>query len=246
MVALYLKTFQALSFARLSALFEDVFGLKISPGARARMPARSDKPFAAQKPAIIARRRRAEMLASDETGSRIEALNSYQWVFLSPDPVVHQARMSRAGQVVGDVMAGHRARAQGEGLDSRRPVRHNKIITPVVRRRSPERGVNGQTRLLSKVTGQNRALRGRFGNRRRLSSSTGSQCPKTRFSLRPIRLPKSPGKFRAFGRSQSIHTPSSSVEVFCATDVGMGDRGLVRGVVSRLAIQTILEYGMQG
>ncbi len=88
-LALYLKTFQALSFARLSALFEDVFGLKISPGARARMPARSDKPFAAQKPAIIARRRRAEMLASDETGIRIEALNSYQWVFFSPDAVVH-------------------------------------------------------------------------------------------------------------------------------------------------------------
>ena len=109
-LALYLKTFQALSFARLSALFEDVFGLKISPGARARMPARSDKPFAAQKPAIIAPRRRAEMLASDETGIRIEALNSYQWVFLSPDAVVHQARMSRAGQVVGDVMAGHRAK----------------------------------------------------------------------------------------------------------------------------------------
>ena len=107
-LALYLKTFQALSFARLSAMFEDVFGLKISQGALAKMLARSHKPFAAQKQAIIERLRRAEMVASDETGIRIEAINSYQWVFLSPDVVVHEARMSRAGQVVRDMMAGHR------------------------------------------------------------------------------------------------------------------------------------------
>jgi transposase len=99
-LALYLKTFQALSFARLSAMFEDVFGLKISQGALVKMLARSHKPFAAQKLAIIERLRRAEMVASDETGIRIEAINSYQWVFLSPDAVVHEARMSRAGQVV--------------------------------------------------------------------------------------------------------------------------------------------------
>ncbi len=107
-LALYLKTFQALSFARLSAMFEDVFGLKISQGALAKMLARSHKPFAKQKLAIIERLRRAEMVACDETGIRIEAVNSYQWVFLSPDAVVHEARMSRAAQVVRDVMGGHK------------------------------------------------------------------------------------------------------------------------------------------
>ena len=107
-LALYLKTFQALSFARLSAMFEDVFGLKISQGALVKMLARSHKPFAAQKLTIIERLRRAEMVASDETGIRIEAINSYQWVFLSPDAVVHEARMSRAGQVVRDMLAGHK------------------------------------------------------------------------------------------------------------------------------------------
>ena len=38
---------------------------------------------------------------------------------------------------------------------------------------------------------------------------------------------------------------SSSMEVLSATDVGMGDRRLVRGAGSRLAIQTIPENGMQ-
>ncbi len=81
--------------------------------------------------------------------------------------------------------------------------------TPCSRRRTPKWGVNGQTKLLFKVSRQTWALRGLFGNRRRLSSSTGSQCPKTQSSLRPIRLPKSDSKFRTFGRSQTIHTPSS-------------------------------------
>jgi transposase len=107
-LALYLKTFQALSFSRLSAMFGDVFGLKVSQGALVKMLARSHEPFAAQKQAIIERLRRAEMVASDETGIRIEAINGYQWVFLSPNAVVHEARMSRAGQVVRNMMAGHK------------------------------------------------------------------------------------------------------------------------------------------
>jgi len=107
-LALYLKTFQALSFARLSAMFGDVFGLKISQGALAKMLARSHKPFAEQKQTVIERLRSAEMVASDETGIRIEAVNGYQWVFLSQDAVVHEARMSRAAQVVRDMMAGHK------------------------------------------------------------------------------------------------------------------------------------------
>ena len=37
--------------------------------------------------------------------------------------------------------------------------------TPKVRRRSLDRGVNGQTKLLSKITGHARALWGLFGNR---------------------------------------------------------------------------------
>lgn len=83
--------------------------------------------------------------------------------------------------------------------------------TRCLRRRNPGWGVNGQTKLLYKVTGANRALRGLFGNRRRLSSFTGSQCPKQQSSLRPIRLPKFRSKFRAFCRSQIIHTPSFAV-----------------------------------
>jgi len=107
-LALYLKTFHSVSFARLAGLFGDVFGLKLSQGALANMLRRSHMPFHSGKKKIIKRLRRADMVASDETGIRIEGLNGYHWVFLSTTEVVHEAQLSRAAQVVRDVMGEHK------------------------------------------------------------------------------------------------------------------------------------------
>ncbi len=51
--------------------------------------------------------RAAKVVASDETGVRIEGTNSYHWVFHGKDAVVHQPDYSRAGRVVDEMMAGH-------------------------------------------------------------------------------------------------------------------------------------------
>ena len=107
-LALYLKTFQAISFARLEGMLSDLFGVKISQGALNNMLKRSHKPFAARKTAIIANLRNADVVASDETGIRIEGLNGYHWVFMSSTAIVHEAQLSRAAQVVRDVMGDHR------------------------------------------------------------------------------------------------------------------------------------------
>lgn len=107
-LALYLKTFHSVSFARLAAIFGDVFGLQLSQGALANMLRRSHVPFAHGKHRIIQRLRRASMVASDETGIRIEGLSGYHWVFLSGTEVVHEPQLSRAAQVVRDVMGGHK------------------------------------------------------------------------------------------------------------------------------------------
>jgi len=109
-LALYLKTFQAISFVRLEGMLSDLFGLKISQGALANMLKRSHQPFAARKSDIIKDLRRADMVASDETGIRIEGLNGYHWVFMSNKAIVHEAQLSRAAQVVRDVMGNHRPR----------------------------------------------------------------------------------------------------------------------------------------
>src|ERR1700723_2184075 len=87
-LAIYLKGFQALSYERLRGLFRDAFELE-----------------AEKAKAIV---RAAQVVASDETGVRIEGTNSYHWVFHCKDAVVHKPDYSRAARVVDEMMAGHK------------------------------------------------------------------------------------------------------------------------------------------
>lgn len=107
-VATYLKTFQALSYERLQGAFADLFGLTISQGGLMNMLRRSQNAFASERDAAIAALRQAKVVASDETGVRIEGSNAYQWVFRSAGAVVHRAAPTRGAVVVRDLMDGHR------------------------------------------------------------------------------------------------------------------------------------------
>lgn len=107
-VATYLKTFQALSYERLEGAFADLFGLTISQGGLMNMLRRSQTAFVPGRDVAIAALRRAKVVASDETGVRIEGSNAYQWVFRSADAVVHRAAPTRGAVVVHDLMGGHR------------------------------------------------------------------------------------------------------------------------------------------
>ncbi len=107
-LALYLKTNQLFSYERLQGAFGNLFGLHLSQGALMNMFKRTAPIFAAKRADALGILRRAEVVACDETGARIEGCNAYQWVFCSPDAVVHTADFSRAAQVVHDTMAGHR------------------------------------------------------------------------------------------------------------------------------------------
>ena len=107
-LALYLKHVQHVSYQRLQAMFEDVFGLTISQGALGNMFERRSAAFKDKKAVILARLRSARAVASDETGVRIEGVNAQHWVFRAPGVVLHEAAFSRAAQVVRDVMGGHR------------------------------------------------------------------------------------------------------------------------------------------
>ena len=106
-LALYLKTNQLFSYQRLQGVFCDLFGLDISQGALMNMFKRTAPVFAARRDDALVALRRADVVACDETGMRIEGCNGYQWVFCAPDAVVHTAVFSRAAQVVRDTMAGH-------------------------------------------------------------------------------------------------------------------------------------------
>ena len=107
-LALYLKSNQLFSYERLQGVFADLFGLALSQGALMNMFKRAAPVFAAGRDDALAVLRRAEVVACDETGVRIEGCNAYQWVFCSPRTIVHTAEFSRAAQVVHDMMAGYK------------------------------------------------------------------------------------------------------------------------------------------
>jgi transposase len=107
-LAIYLKGFQALSYERLRGLFHDAFGLSVSEGALMNMFIRSHPRFKIRAENAKAIVRAAQVVASDETGVRIEGANSYHWVFHCKDAVVHQPDYSRAARVVDEMMAGHK------------------------------------------------------------------------------------------------------------------------------------------
>src|SRR3954447_21433075 len=106
--AVSLKTFQALSYERLQAALSDLFGLTVSQGGLMNMLRRAEARFAVRREAALSVLRRAEVVACDETGVRIEGSNSYHWVFRCEDAVVHHAAPTRAASVVHEIMAGHR------------------------------------------------------------------------------------------------------------------------------------------
>ena len=106
-LAIYLKGFQALSYERLRGFFRDVFGLAVSEGALMNMFIRSRDGFKTEADKARALLRVAEVVASDETGVRIEGTNSYHWVFHCKDAVVHQPDYSRAARVAEEAMGGH-------------------------------------------------------------------------------------------------------------------------------------------
>ena len=106
--AVYLKTFQALSYERLQKALFDLFGLSVSQGGLTNMLRRAETRFDAGRNSALSALRRAEVVASDETGVRIEGSNSFHWVFRCEKAVVHHAAPTRAASVVREIMDGHR------------------------------------------------------------------------------------------------------------------------------------------
>ena len=125
-VATYFKTFQALSYERLQGAFAHLFGVTISQGGLMNMLRRAQQTFVAKRDDAVALLRQADVIASDETGVRIEGSNSFHWAkrarahakrslvgwhakgFRCNDAVVHHASPTRGAVVIRDMMDGHR------------------------------------------------------------------------------------------------------------------------------------------
>ena len=107
-MATYFKTFQALSYERLQGAFDHLFGLADQPGRPDEHAPPRAGTFVAGRDDAVAVLRQADVVASDETGVRIEGSNSFHWVFRCDDAVVHQASPTRGAVVIRDMMDGHR------------------------------------------------------------------------------------------------------------------------------------------
>src|SRR5271166_4294532 len=71
----HLHVTQAIGFERLVRLLDEVFGIRISEGAIAKMLARAGMPRTAAAEIIAAEVRRSKVVASDETSARVEGKN---------------------------------------------------------------------------------------------------------------------------------------------------------------------------
>ena len=107
-IAVYMRYEHAVGYQRLSKMFADLYGLKISQAALANLFQRVKPKFDAQFSAILARLRQSRIVCSDETGARIKGRNAWEWVFQNDNICVHVIRNSRAKAVAEEVMDGHK------------------------------------------------------------------------------------------------------------------------------------------
>jgi transposase len=107
-LAVYLRYVQAISYQRLSRLFADLYGLSISEGALANLFARAKPRFDDRVVAILERLRCSRLIASDETGARVNGRTEWEWVFQNDAVCLHVIRPSRGRAVVAEILAGHR------------------------------------------------------------------------------------------------------------------------------------------
>jgi transposase len=106
-MAVYPRYQHAISYKRLSKLFDDLYGLKISQAAMANLFQRVKPSFDAQFSAILARLRQSRIDCSDETGAPVKGRNAWEWVFQNDEVCVHVIGNSRAKAVAEEVMDGH-------------------------------------------------------------------------------------------------------------------------------------------
>jgi transposase len=104
----YLRYTHAISYERLSSIFGEVFGLKISEGAIANLLGKVKTSLDDRVSQILQRLRRAKLICSDETSARVNGQNQWEWVFQNQDVCLHVIRPSRASGVMYEVLGEHR------------------------------------------------------------------------------------------------------------------------------------------
>jgi transposase len=107
-LATYFRYTHAISYERLTHLFGEAYHLSISEGGLANVFKRVKARFDHRTEEILQRLRSSRLVCSDETGTRVNGCNEWEWVFQNEEVCIHVIRPSRGQKVIHEVMGGHR------------------------------------------------------------------------------------------------------------------------------------------
>ncbi|MGH8064547.1 MAG: IS66 family transposase [Candidatus Entotheonellia bacterium] len=107
-LATYLRYTHAISYERLSALLDQVFGLRISEGGLANLFQSVKVRLDDRSAEILTRLRSSRLLCSDETSARVNGQQQWEWVFQNTEVCIHVIRPSRGHGVIQEILGVHR------------------------------------------------------------------------------------------------------------------------------------------
>ena len=105
----YYRQEQHLSYQRTERMLGDVHGVKLCEGSIDKIMQRAGQEAQEQTAPIAETVRDSAVIHSDETGSRVDGQNWYEWVFSSAKAVLHVTRFDRSVDVIQEVMGRHEA-----------------------------------------------------------------------------------------------------------------------------------------
>ena len=108
-MVVYYRQEQHMSYVRTREALQCLNGVELSQGGIDQIMQRAGRAALKQVGAIQTEIQQSAVVYSDETGSRVDGGNWWQWVFGSSRAVLHVIRFNRSEDVIRDVMAGHRA-----------------------------------------------------------------------------------------------------------------------------------------
>ena len=100
----YYRQEQHMSYERTQEALWQLHGVKISQGGIDKIMQRAGKKAITAVPAIEKSVRQSAVIHSDETGSRVDGDNWWEWVFCTTQAVLHVIRFNRGDDVVKDVL----------------------------------------------------------------------------------------------------------------------------------------------
>ncbi len=105
----YYRQEQHMSYERTRRALSDLHGVKLCEGSIDNITQRAGKEAVEQTASIAAAVQGSAVVHCDETGSRVDSQNWYQWVFSSAQAVLHVVRFDRSVDVIKEVMQDHQA-----------------------------------------------------------------------------------------------------------------------------------------